>query len=596
MAEQTGVQPAQQLAPKAATSLSTIKENGTSSAEESPAKDPYAKLPAPLRGFMSMPAARQASLILTLAAAVALILFVLLWSQKPTMVPLFSGLDQKDGSEIITALQTAVIPFEIESSTGTIMVESGRLHEARLKLASQGLPKGTGMGMEILAQEQGFGTSEFIQNARYHHALEAELARTINTLQNVKSSRVHLALPKQSVFVRNRTEPSASVVVNLYPGRLLDSGQIASIVHLVASSVPLLKAENVTVVDQSGRLLSDGTNRTQLAMSAKQYAYTRQLESDYAKRVEKLLSAIVGTGKVKAEVNAEVNFDEVESTRENYDPEKSVVRSEQSTESRRYGPQQPGGVPGALSNQPPEEPRFSEDLGIGQDGNAVNEPLSSSRNAVRNYEVDKVISHTRRAGGVVERLTVAVLVDDLEVPGGAEGQTVRKPLTEEELARMTTLVKEAIGFDDQRGDRVNIINASFTQEQALDELPAPAIWEQPWFIPALKQAGAVLLVLYLIFGVIRPAIRNLSSYTSPELALAAQGAAGGNPALGGKPGEEGVEGELESDRVSLSGQGGDGPLPLPSDYDKRIEFAKAMVDKDPRRVAKVVKEWVNDGG
>lgn len=531
----------------------------------------------------SIPIPRLIGMVVGVAVSIAIGYGVLMWAAKPSYSALYNGLEARDASEVVAALQAAGIPYEMDAAAGVVMVESGRVHEARLKLAAQGLPKGTGIGIEILQEEQSFGTSQFVESARYHHAMETELARTISTMRNVKSARVHLAIPKRSVFVRDRTEPSASVALTLYGGREIDQGQVNSIVHLVASSISHLKAENVTVVDQNGRLLSSGGIDSNVAMTAKQYEYTRQVEDDYARRIERLLEPIVGFGKVRATVNADIDFTEEETTEEVFNPEKQAVRSEQASESSRFDGQDAGGVPGALSNQPPADAQLIEGAGSLSAAEAARgAPLSSSKNSVRNYEVDRTIRHKRQGVGAVTRMTVAVLVDDRVVV--TDGKEQRTPLTNEELQRFTTLVQQTIGFDQQRGDLVNVINASFTPAEQEEVLPAPSILEQPWVRNLGKQILAGIILLVLILKVVLPAFRNLSEYTPPTPVLPA-------PEKGD---EEGGQQRLSGGEAQGQLEHQPGQIPLPSDHDQKVEFARAMVGQDARRVANVVKDWIGN--
>ena len=383
-------------------------------------------------GFSGLPVTRQVGLLVGLAASIALGVWVALWATEPNYTALYSGLDTRDAGEVVNALQAATIPYKLDQATGVVMVEAGRVHEARLKLAEQGLPKGTGMGIEMLQEEQSFGTSQFVESARYHHAMETELARTISTMRNVKSARVHLAIPKRSVFVRERTQPSASVALSLFGGRAIEQGQVNSIIHLVASSVPHLSAGQVTVVDQNGRLLSSGDISNNVAMTAKQYEYNRKLEQDYANRIEHLLEPIIGQGKVRATVSAEIDFTEEERTEESFNPARQSVRSEQSSETANYASAMDGGIPGAQSNQPPEGGRLVQGAGVLDEAVEIQpQPLKSSKNAVRNYELDRTILHKRQGAGLVKRMTVAVLVDDrITVKAG---KTERTPLTDDEI-------------------------------------------------------------------------------------------------------------------------------------------------------------------
>ncbi len=513
-------------------------------------------------------------MIIGIAVSIAIGYGVVYWGAAPSYSSLYTGLEAKDASEVVAALQSAGIPYELDGATGVVMVESGRVHEARLKLAAQGLPKGTGIGIEILQEEQSFGTSQFVESARYHHAMETELARTISTMRNVKSARVHLAIPKRSVFVRERTEPSASVALSLFGGRDIEQGQVNAIIHLVASSISHLSTENVTVVDQNGRLLSSGGVDSNVAMTAKQYEYTRQVEEDYARRIEHLLEPIIGFGKVRATVNADIDFTQEEVTEEVFNPENPVVRSEQASESKRFAGQQDGGVPGALSNQPPGEARLAEGAGAvgGEQGTATGSPLSSSTNSVRNYELDRTIRHKRQGMGRMQRLTVAVLVDNRVSEQGGE----RTPLTNEEIQRLTTLVQQTIGYDQERGDRVNVINASFTPVEAPEALPAPSILENPWVKNSVKYLSAFIIIMVLIFFIVRPSVKSLMEYTPPA------------PVLPG-PGEGGEAGH---GMPQLEHQ--PGGIPMPTHHDEKVDFARAMVGQDARRVANVVKDWIGN--
>lgn len=522
-------------------------------------------------------------LMIGLAASIAIGVGVFFWAIKPNYTALYSGMEARDASEVVTALQQAGIPYELDSATGIVNVEPGRVHEARLKLAEQGLPRGTGVGtgMEMLQQEQSFGTSQFIENARYHNAMEIELARTIGTMRNVKSVRVHLAIPKRSVFVRNQDKATASVALTLYGGRDIEQGQVNAIIHLVASSIPNLNAEQVTVVDQNGRLLSDGNDGSKVAMTAKQYEYTRQLEQDYMSRIEHLLEPMMGAGKVRATVNADMDFSETESTEELFnparEPNQTVLRSEQNSE-KSSSEGEAAGVPGALTNQPPAGGQLQPGAGtVGGEAALAGAPVNSSKNTVRNYEVDRTIRHLRQDIGKVKRFTVAVLLDD-HVTLDKAGKEKRTPLTADEIARISTLVQQVIGFNEQRGDKVDVINASFTTPEAEEALPEPAFLDQPWVHNLGKQLLAGAIILILIFTIVRPTIKNISSYTVQVAALSAAGEAGAGGGTGG-----GGQARLEQREA---------PIALPSSHDQKVEFAKSMVDQDARRVANVVKEWV----
>ena len=538
---------------------------------------------------MHLPMVRQLGLLFGLAASVALGVVLVQWSQEPGYRPLYSSLADKDMGQVADALQKSNIPYKMDEKSGAIMIPGERVYDTRLKLAAQGLPKGTGGGFEIMDEKAGLGTSQFMEAARYQHALEGELARTIGTLSNVQSSRVHLAIPKQSVFVRNKQEPTASVLVHLYAGRNLEAGQVAAIVHLVASSIPNLVASNVTVIDQKGQLLTAREGSGDMQQSASQLEYAQRLEDSYIRRIEEILGPITGIGRVKAQVVADLDFTQSEQTAEIFNAEKPKLRSEQVNEQQTVNGLGASGVPGALSNQPPAPTQVAEQTppapGTAADvpadsttasGSAAvatpPSPVNSSNNSTRNYEIDKTISHTRNPPGAIRRLSVAVVVDDHQ--GTDEnGEVTRTPLKPEELARITALVKEAVGFSEKRGDTVNVINASFTVPEAAEPLPEPSFFSKPWVASAGKQLGAGLIVLLLVMGVLRPVLSGLASRA------------------GGHSGGMQEQALLGDDRVSIGAQGN--RLAAPShDYDTNLNTTKALAAQDPKRVAQVVKTWV----
>ena len=553
-------------------------------------------LNAQARGFGRLPLLRQFGLLIGLAASVAIGVAIAMWSHEPNYSLLYGGLSDKDSSQVLDALQKAAIPYQIEQGSGAVLVPGAQVHEARLKLASQGLPKGSGEGFELMEKEQGFGTSQFMENARYQHALEGELARTIRSMGNVQDARIHLALPKQSVFVRDRQKPSASVMINLYSGRTLDDGQVAAIVHLVAASVPHLEASEVTVVDQQGHLLTSSDSANAMGLSDSQFKYARRLEESYTKRIEDLLTPLVGQGGVRAQVVADLDFTVTEQTQEDYNPEKTTLRSEQTSEDQSSGSGLGAiGIPGALSNQPPAAgttvpPALATPAAPGAAAAAANiaatPAQNTSRQATRNFEIDRTISHTRLASGNVKRLSVAVLLDDHQNTT-EDGTVERKPLTKDELERYTRLIKEAVGFDEKRGDSVNVINASFQAPPPVEEIPAPPVWKQAWVWDVAKFAAGGLGLIFLLFGVLKPVLRSLAE----KGVQGAMGAGGGMMALQGADGSM-----VADDRVSLSGGARQAQLPGPSastaNYESHLSVAKAAVAQDPKRVAQVVKNWV----
>ncbi len=530
------------------------------------------------------PMVRQLGVMIGIAVSVALGVAVVLWSQTPNYSILVTNMAQVDAAEIVDLLRQSQIEFKVDETTGAVMVPSAKLSDAKLKLAGAGLPRSDEMGFELLQQERGFGSSRLVEAARYQKAIEGELARTISTIGSVQSARVHLAMPKRSVFVQPRKVTSASVAVKLYPGRALDQGQVESIVHLVASSVPELEASNVTLVDHKGSLLSGRNDDRALRMSARQFEYTRQLEDHYKRRVEDILAPMIGMDKVRAEVSADLDFTRVEQTEERYNPDSQAVRSEQLNE-RASNAGAPEGVPGALTNQPPAAGNAPEQAN-GEGGAGGGGTQSSSKNTTRNYEVDKTISHTQNSVGRLRRLSVAVVVDDLIVPG-PDGKGIRQERTPEEIERITQLVREAVGFDQQRGDSVRVINTAFKLPTDLEPLPEQPLWEQAWFLDLVKQLGGILLVLVLIFTVIRPAIHRLTHVPAE---------AEGPEAF---PDEDEEEGGVARDASGMPLIGADGqPLKLltgKESYEEVLDAARGMIQEDPKRVAQLMKAWVAEG-
>ncbi len=529
-------------------------------------------------GLSQLPVFRQIGVMLGLAASVALGVMVVLWSQQPSYQMLYSGLTDQDTLAITNALDAKGIPHQLSANTGTVMVPADRVHEARLQLAGSGLPKGSATGFELLDKEQGLGVSQFMENAQYQRALEGELARTIGSISGVQTARVHLAVPKQSSFVRERDKkfPSASVMLNVLSGRQLDAGQVGAIVHLVASSVPNLSPDSITVVDQSGKLLSGAQSSSQMRLTANQFDYRRQLEDYYIKRIEDILTPILGVEGVRAQVSAEVDFSVIEQTQESFNPDLPAIRSEQTSEDLSRGPGNTGGVPGALTNQPP----VTGAQAAAKPDNSAG-PQNSTKRVTRNYELDKTISHTQFPTGNVRRLSIAVVVDDRQV-ADADGKIQRTPRSEDEINRITSLAKEAVGFNPQRGDSLNVINASFTESPKVEPLPEPALLDKPWVWEVGKQVLAGIGILVLIFGVLKPLFRNLVE-KAPAPAYIAANAGGGQ-----LPAPEMNQQRLQSPQT---------PQLLDSNaYEQHLGMAQSMAKDDPKRVAQVVKNWVASDG
>lgn len=538
------------------------------------------------------PIMKQLAFLFAIAASIALGGYVFMWSQTPNYQVLFPDMQAKESSEVIAILQQSNIDYRLEPATGVLLVPASQVQGLRLRLASEGYPRSSGQGMAMLNNEQGFGTSQFIERARYQKALEEELARSISQLQNVRSARVHLATPKQSVFVRDRKPSTASVVVNLYAGRNLEQGQVAAISHMVASSVPNMNSEHVSIVDQRGRLLTRKNADSSVAMSDSQFQYSQKLERLYINRIEDILTPIVGMGGVRAQVVADIDFTMTEQTHESYNPDMAALRSEQVQEEQRVGVSGPLGVPGALTNQPPGggvAPEVVEQPAVGEDGQVVTrteQPGSSSKRSTRNFELDRTISHTRVAPGSVRKLSVAVLVDERRSVD-AEGNVVSTPLSEAEMTRINALIKDAIGFNTARGDTLNVVNAPFVAPPEAEPLPEAPIWQQAWVLDLAKQGLGALLVLYLVFGVIRPAFKDLNKVPSnndPNSPEATAALAEGAEAAAGAEG--GVQSDDEIAKLTTGNEGLEGEL----------DNVRALVQQDPALVAQVVKNWTQDEG
>lgn len=535
----------------------------------------------PLAALNRIPGLRQLLLLAGLAIAIAVGVTAAFYVREPSYAMLFSNVSQQESGEIMNALNATDIPHRIDPKSGAILVAADRVPEARLKLAGQGLPRGTSVGMEMMQEQGAFGTSQFMENARYNHALETELSRTISTLRPVQAARVHLALPENSVFLRKRREPSASVLLNLYPGRELDKSQVAAIVHLVASSIPGMDAGKVTVVDQQGKLLNAPGDATALGLSTQQFEYTERVENSYTERIMGLLSPMLGPDRIRATVTADMDYTEREETREAYDPDSTVVRSEQVAEERRNDGLANGGIPGALSNTPPpptvatnaaNPPPAGQVTGQGAAAPAtqstqVTTPTNESMHRTRNFEMDRTLSRTRSAIGSIRRLSVAVLVD-YKRKAAEDGTVTTEAPSPQEIDEITRLVKEAVGFDEKRGDTVSVSSISFYEKPATELPEGPGLLDSPGLFDTLRTALAGLLVLALAFVVIRPIMRGLGTATSGGIS------AGALPA-----GAAAVAGHGAPPRAALS-------------FDDKVSVARQLADKNPERVAQIVRGWM----
>lgn len=520
-------------------------------------------------------------LLAGMAAVIAVMVVFWLWSQQPDYRVLFSNFSDKDGGAIVAALDKMNVPYKLSDSGSAILVPAAQVHQARLKLASDGLPKGGNIGFELL-EKQKFGVSQFVEQVNFQRGLEGELERSIQAIDTVESAIIHLAIPKQSVFVREDQKPTASVLLNVLSGRHLDANQVSAIVHLVASSVPHLQASNVTVVDQNGNLLSDTSKKAGTKqLDPAQLKYVDELQQSIARRVESIIVPIVGANNVRAEASVEVDFSTSEQAAEIYKPNQNTsdvaVRSMQSNESTTAGPSGATGVPGALSNQPPEEATASITTEEGEETTAVAAnvpPINSQKNTTTNFEVDKTIRYEQQAMGGIKRLNVAVVVNNMPVVD-AEGKTTYRPLTDAEKQQINDLARQAMGFNETRGDALAVVNTAFAQA-AVEAMPEVPMWKQPMTIEYVKDALrliiGIVVMLMLYKKILKPMFNKLTEPLAlPSAALTPIGSVNsGNGEM-----------EVQNDPKLISS------------YNQSLDAAKQIASQNPRMVASVVSGWTS---
>ncbi|MDR6890164.1 MULTISPECIES: flagellar basal-body MS-ring/collar protein FliF [Variovorax] len=568
---------------------------------------PAGAMPSPGSAFADrLRAQPKLPLIVGAAAIVAAAAAFLLWSRGPDYGVLYTNVSDRDGGAIIASLQQMNVPYKFAEGGGAILIASDKVPETRLKLAAQGLPKGGGVGFELL-DNQKFGTSHFAEQVNYQRGLEGELARSIESIGSVESARIHLALPKPSLFVRDQKKPSASVVLTLHRGRSIDEGQVSAIVHMVSSSVPELNAKSVTVVDQHGNLLS-AANAGARGLDVSQLKYAQEIEQGYIRRIEAILQPILGATNVRAQVAADIDFSVVERTEESYkpnqDPRNAAVRSQQSSESTQQGATPPGGVPGALSNQPPQTPSApitapgaSNAAGApGATGAAAasttataagSAPGSARKDVTTNYELDRSIRHVQQGAGGVKRLSVAVVVNHRSAPD-ANGKLVQRALTPAEIEQIRNLAKEAMGFSQERGDSLNVVNSAFTHDgEDVKTGPELPFWRDPANLGLAKTIGQYVLLAFLAlfvwFAVLRPLLRK---HLAPPAAPAAAASAGTGTGAAAQTDGMSDEDEANASRVSARAR----------EIERQkadLAYAHETADQDPRLVATLIKHWMN---
>lgn len=519
-------------------------------------------------------------LLAGIAAVIAVMVVFWLWSQQPDYRVLFSNFSDKDGGAIVAALDKMNVPYKLSDSGTAILVPAAQVHQARLKLASEGLPKGGNIGFELL-EKQKFGVSQFVEQVNFQRGLEGELERSIQAIDSVESAIIHLAIPKQSVFVRDQQKPTASVLLNVLPGRHLDANQVSAVVHLVASSVPNLPTANVTVVDQNGNLLSDTTKKPGAKnLDPAQLKYVDEMQQNIARRVESIIVPIVGAGNVRAEASVEVDFSTTEQAAEIYKPNQNTtdvaVRSMQSNESQVVDGAGATGVPGALSNQPPEDATapITTEEGEATTAVAAATPVKSQKNTTTNFEVDKTVRYVQQPMGGVKRINVAVVVNNMPVVD-AEGKTTYRPLTDAEKQQINDLARQAMGFNEARGDALAVVNSAFAQA-TVEPLPEVPVWQNAATIEYVKDALRFIVGIVAMFLLYKKVLKPMFNKLTEPLAIA-NNRQQALPTLNSGNGEVVME---ESPQII-------------SRYNQSLDSARQIAAENPRMVASVVSGWTS---
>ena len=542
---------------------------------------------------------QKITLYIGIAAIFAVIISTSLYFKQPAYGVLFSNMSEQDGGAVIDALKQMNVPYKFSDGNTAILVPTEQARETRLALATQGLPKGGHVSFELL-DKQKFGVSQFVEQVNYQRALQGELARTIESVSSVRGARVHLAIPRPTVFVRDEQKPTASIFLDMYPGRFLDQTQIAGIRNLVAASVPNLNAANISLIDQDGQWISKERDKTnEMGLDEVQLKFINETEAKITQRINDILLPIFGEENAKARVSAEIDFAQMESTEEKWDP-KAVLRSEQTHETVNADPRAILGVPGATTNQPPvpaTAPLTNPDVqatapgenanqppvpgvidvgGVNAKVGDVGRPLSTQKDATRNFEAGRTITHRKDNVGRIKRLTAAVTINNRK----DNSKTGNSPLSEEELAKITDLVKGAMGYLDTRGDNVAVVNALFTPVEKV-EIP---LWKDPEMVSKGMNAGVIVMILLslisIMFFVIRPVLKAMSPLPPDELPVEFMLDENGQVMVD-------AHGNAIEMEAGFELQKSDAVLTL----EKMIEDARSLVKSDPMIVVNIIKDW-----
>jgi len=537
-----------------------------------------------VQDFLRQPAMVRAMPIIVVTLVITIGLIAIFSMREPAMQQLFPRLGEEDKSAVMQNLEAQGIKAKLDQNTGNILVPRNDYYRAKMQLAAAGLPKSTATGYDMISQLP-LGASRAVEQVKLKQAQEAELARSIMEIRDIEGARVHLAIPERSAFVRDQNPPTASVFLKLAPGRSLSSGQVQSITHLVSSSVPYMPVANVTVVDQTGALLTNPQRDADMGLSAQQLEYKNRIEKILRERVANLLTPIIGIGNFNSEVNADIDFTRTEQTNETYDPASQAIRSQQETV-QESADGRARGVPGATSNQPPNTPALTAQApAAGASSTETSRNRSST--TVRNYEVSREVRSTRRATGEIKRLTLAVVVRN-GTTVDENGRTVEKPLSDEERNRLTSLLQEAVGYTPERGDKLTLISSSFAEEKKYE---GRSWYDAPWLEDAIKQVAIVLILAVVVLGALKPFLTRLLERSLAGAAVDAAGpVTGDGESIEVREGEtlEEIKARLKPKKSSISAD----LLDTANTYDDKIALIRMLVGDDSARVTAVFKSLI----
>ncbi len=534
--------------------------------------------------FLRQPAIVRSTPIILVGLVMLVGLGAIFTMREPAMTQLFPQLGEEDKALVMQNLEAQGIKGKLDPSTGQLLVPRNDYYRAKMQLAAAGLPKASVTGYDLLTQLP-LGASRAVEQVKLKQAQESELARSIMEIRDIEGARVHLALPERSAFVRDQTPPSASVFLKLSPGRSLSVGQVQSITHLVSSSVPYMPVGNVTVVDQSGGLLTNPSRDTELGLSSQQLEYKGQVEKILRERVANLLTPIVGIGNFNSEVNADIDFTRTEQTNETFDPTTQIIRSQQET-IQESAEGRARGIPGATSNQPPNTPTLTATPPNAATANATDAARNKSSTTVRNYEVSKEVRSTRRATGDIKRLSLAVVVRSGTI-ADENGKMVEKPLGDDEKGRLTQLLQEAVGYSAERGDKLTIISSSFAEEKKYE---ARSWYDAPWLEDAIKQIAIVLILGVVVLGALKPFLERLLDRSMTASMRTDEPVVGDGETIEVREGEslEQIKARLKPKKAAISAE----MLDTANTYDDKVTLIRMLVGDDATRVTAVLKSLI----